>query len=152
MSFGPLVILGDPEVGKFLVARTGGVVKYAEHGPVLEEDFAWYSEGKAIPNANASSYKVRKEDAGKEIHVEYSFRTNSGSYTVRSKPDIIKDDRIDTLRVLYTYLLSRAPDKPGLAFWTHVLETYENQGNSTALGDTIIAFQSSEAYRKELGL
>mgnify|MGYP006286516801 FL=1 len=84
---GPMMILGDAEVGETLIARPNGISD-ADGINYSSATFQWLRDGEPISGATGQSYEVTNADRGSQISVEWSYRDNGGTReTVVSEPE-----------------------------------------------------------------
>lgn len=82
---GPLVFLGDPNVGNTLIARPNGIVD-ADGINLATARFQWLRNGDPIPGATDQRYTLTSADQGAGISVSYSYLDLGGTQeTVDSK-------------------------------------------------------------------
>lgn len=82
---GPLVFLGDPNVGNTLIARPNGIAD-ADGINFATETFQWLRNGQPISGATDQRYTLTAADQGAGISVSYSYLDFGGTReTVGSK-------------------------------------------------------------------
>lgn len=69
---GPLVFLGDPNVGNTLIARPNGIAD-ADGINFATETFQWLRNGQPISGATDQRYTLTAADQGAGISVSYSY-------------------------------------------------------------------------------
>ena len=161
-AYGILAILGGDDgiadVGATLRAKTGGVrdddgIDWT--GPIA---FQWLRDGDVIEGATGATYSVAEIDRGADISLLYRFTDRAGhtEEIEANNPIAIMGVWMITLRVLYTFLLKREPDRAGLIHWARVLRQRAPEGASmaqrgAALLWVITRFISSPGFKREAG-
>ena len=155
MNSGFVTILGSRDgvalVGDPLFVRLGDV-DMSRRNMDRPLTYQWYGDGYLIPTATSNRYTVQKDDVGQKITVVVTMTLVDGSFVRVNtpRPITVSSSQKETLRVLYTHLLKRQPDEPGLDFWADYLIDLEESGDPFALATVVTAFMSSDDYKKEV--
>ena len=161
-AYGKLVILGGDDgvanVGATLRAKTGGVRDDDGINWTGSVAYQWLRDGEVIEGATGATYLVTEADRGADISLLYRFKDlkDNVEELEADNPIVIMRKWMVTLQVLYTFLLDRDHDRPGLIHWARVLRQRAPEGASmiergAALLWVISKFISSPGFKREAG-
>lgn len=154
-AIGPLTILGTPKVGNELIIRDNSI-KDPEGIVVSSKEYKWYLNGVQIENYYGRTLEIKEDMQGSFISASLTYKDEQGNTEfvevseASQKLVPYEDERLQTIDVLYTYLLKRKPDYAGLKFWADYLKKLEDSKHPLALGKVVTEFMSSDSYKKEI--